>query len=44
VRQGETGPTVHVFVEGKEVAVIDLNSRQTLRLIGNLVDNMFESV
>jgi len=44
VRQGENGPAVHVFVDGKEVAVVDLNSRETLRLIGNLADNMFETV
>ena len=44
VRQGDNGPTVHVFVDSKEVAVVDLNSRETLRLIGNLVDKMFETV
>lgn len=44
VRQGDDGPVLHVFVDSNEVAVVELNSRETLRLIGNLTDKMFESV
>jgi hypothetical protein len=44
VRQGSTGPVLHVFVEGKEVANIELNSREALLLIGKLADKMFETV
>lgn len=44
VRQGQDGPAVHVFVDGREVAVVDLNARETLRLIGNLTDKLFDSV
>lgn len=44
VRQGDDGPVLHVFVDGREVAVVELNSREALRLIGNLAEHMFESV
>lgn len=44
VREGEAGPVLHVFVGGDEVAVVELNSRETLRLISNLADKMFETI
>jgi len=44
VHQGDKGPVVRVFVDGDEVAFIDLNTRETLRLIGNLTDKLIETV
>ena len=44
VHQGDAGPCVRVFVDGKEVATVDLNTRETLRLIGNLTDKLLETV
>lgn len=44
VHQGDKGPVVRVFVDGDEVAFIDLNTRETLRLISNLTDKLLETV
>jgi hypothetical protein len=44
VHHGDKGPVVRVFVDGVEVAFIDLNTRETLRLISNLTDKLIETV
>ena len=44
VREGEEAPIIHVFVDGQEVAVLELTHHETLRLVSNLCDKMIESV
>ena len=44
VREGEEAPVIHVYVDGEEVAVLELTHHETLRLVSNLCDKMIESI
>ena len=44
VRDGEKAPVIHVYVDGEEVAVLELTHHETLRLVSNLCDKMIESI
>ena len=44
VREGKEAPVIHVFVDGEEVAVLELTYHEALRLVSNLCDKMIESV
>ena len=44
VREGEEAPVIHVFVDGEEVAVLELTHHEALRLVSNLCDKIIESV
>ena len=40
VCEGETGPVVHMWVDGKEVAKKELTKRETCRLISELANKL----
>ena len=40
VREGKTGPVVHMGVDGKEVAKKELTKRETCILISELADKL----
>ena len=40
VRKGETGPVVHMWVDGKEVAKKELTKRETCILISELANKL----
>jgi len=44
VREGKEAPVIHVFVDGEEVAVLELTHHEALRLVSNLCDKIIESV
>jgi hypothetical protein len=44
VREGDEAPVIHVFVDGEEVAVLELTHHEALRLVSNLCDKIIESV
>jgi hypothetical protein len=35
VRDGEKAPVIHVYVDGEEVAVLELTHHETLRLVSH---------
>lgn len=40
MREGETGPVVHMWVDGKEVAKKELTKRETCILISELANKL----
>ena len=44
VREGKEAPVIHAFVDGEEVAILDLTHHEALRLVSNLCDKMIESI
>ena len=43
VRDGETGPVVYMWVDGKEVGHVELTTRATANLISNLAKRIVEN-